>query len=456
MIITFDPMINQSATVDAAFMNMLRCITAACTAAAGTSTLTVNPFVNNTGTVDSTTNCIISIDANTEAGGWTTSSAHNVPNSGAFTGFTANMKAYIADFYNSSGKSAAPYNKLTFSAPYLSTGTTFLTASGGIVATTWNTLGFAPINMTYGCSTATAFGSDSNYHLVPFPTVATQSCHTIGHVGTVNSTIGAAISQSMATGPSMKAHVFKLAVTKDYCILWETSKSNSYNAGYGTTINPTIPNTYIHTDWSYGTLLYAGLRETQSWEDAMNNNPPWNMLQANHTTHSPTGSSDQLASYMSTMNTSGVASSTPILYWSNASYGIQSYLLSSNVASFSLSANKVWSQLYNDDYRTATGLDYPIYEIRDTNTSTISNTFKMPVVDSSTGALVPCAVPIVPRRLEQNTWSPGGALRGIYKSLDMPYSLMKLYFSDGQTFTINGDPYIPIVFNETMYLVRYK
>jgi len=85
MIVTFDPYINNTASGDAIYVNFLRCVTAIATAAANTTTLTVNPYVNNTGTVDNTKNCIVSIDANTEAGGWTTSASHNVPSSATFT-----------------------------------------------------------------------------------------------------------------------------------------------------------------------------------------------------------------------------------------------------------------------------------------------------------------------------------------------------------------------------------
>jgi len=365
------------------------------------------------------------------------------------------MKAYLADFYNSSGKSAYPYNKLTFSAPYISNGSTFVTASTSFTAAAWTTSGVAPINMTFGCSTAPNLAADSNYHVTAYPTVTTQTCHTVGSVGSVNSATGAAIAQSMMTGSAMKAHVFKMAVTKDYCILWETSKSNNWSTGYNASINPSIPNAYIHTDWSYGTILYGGLRETQPWEDALNNNPPWSMMQISHITKSPTGSSDQVASFMTTLNTSGVASSTPTMYWTSTTSAVQSFLLSTYGA-INYNSSKTWTLYWNDDNRQSLGIDYPIFEIRDATQTSLPLTFNMPVVDSSTGALVPCAVPIVPKRTEQNSWNPGGALRGIYKSLDMPYNLMKLYFSDGQTFTINGDPYMPIVFNETMYLIRFK
>lgn len=456
MIITFDPMINSASTTDAAFMNFLRCVTAAATAAAGTSSLTVRPFVNNTGTLDNTKNCIISVDANAEAGGWTTSASHTVVNSGSFTGFTANMKAYLADFYVASGKSAAPYLKLSFSAPYIAGGTSSIAASSGITAVSWNTMGVAPVVMTIGNSTAPNLGADAEYTLNQFVVAATNtSVSLVGGPGTVNSTSGASLAQSMMTGPAMQAHVFKMAITKDYCILWETSKSNSYTAGYSSVINPTIPNSYTHTEWAYGTLMYAGLRETYPWENTLNNNPPWTALQVSHTTKNAGGSTDIVAANMSTVNGTGQASSTPVVYWTNNTYNSLSPI--ATAASTAIyPQNKTWALNYNNDSSGAFGIDYPLFVLRDSGNITGTPIMNMPVADDTTGSLVPCAVPIVIKRLEPSSWHPGGALRGLYKSLDMPYSLMKLYFSENQTFTINGDPYMPIVFNETMYLVRFK
>jgi hypothetical protein len=43
----------------------------------------------------------------------------------------------------------------------------------------------------------------------------------------------------------------------------------------------------------------------------------------------------------------------------------------------------------------------------------------------------------------------------MYKSLDMPITTMKYYFSEGQIFTVGGDPYAPVVFNDSMYLIKW-
>jgi hypothetical protein len=90
-----------------------------------------------------------------------------------------------------------------------------------------------------------------------------------------------------------------------------------------------------------------------------------------------------------------------------------------------------------------------------------TNQFYMPTVDPVTGTAVPSAYPIVTRRLTTGSWTPGGAIRGLYRSLAMPVATMKNYFAPGQTFNIYNsvtattDTYYPIVFNEDMFLVRY-
>ena len=70
MIVTFDvsdgASINGASNPDAKYMNFLRCVTAACTAAAGTTSLTGNPWTSTTA-LDTSKKCIVSIDANTIA-----------------------------------------------------------------------------------------------------------------------------------------------------------------------------------------------------------------------------------------------------------------------------------------------------------------------------------------------------------------------------------------------------
>ena len=82
-------------------------------------------------------------------------------------------------------------------------------------------------------------------------------------------------------------------------------------------------------------------------------------------------------------------------------------------------------------------------------------TINPPQADPVTGLQVPGAYPIIIRRNVNDSYNPGGACCGIYKSLSMPYSNMKNYWTAAnQTFNINGEVYIPFILNEDMWLVR--
>lgn len=462
MIVTFNPMINTAATADAAYMNFLRCVTAACTAAAGTTTLTVNPFTNNTGTVDSTKNCIISIDANTEAGGWSTSASHNVVNSGSFTAI-ASAAAYLykADFYNASGKSGQPYNKMTFHYSGRTTAlyTSYLSSTyayGHTVASFSTT----PImEFTVGCSTTsdwtgTAYPPQGGSTQ---PNTGTQTTSWTLNEFQFNYASSTARANITAFWVSNTSVTYKIAVTANYCVLWEVPNGNSYVSGYsnvcGSSGTPTLSNI---PNASYGTLIYMGKRETQAWENALSNNPPWVAMQIQHTNirsspalATPTGQ-NQVAALMTTINNLGVTSATPSIYYScdHSSVASVMFLTDRTFISNTMSIQTPGT--------TSTGLDIPLFHMRDvTALNAPTNLLTMPSTDPSTGALVPPAYPIMIRKTTNDLWSPGGAIRGLYKSLSAPQSTMKLYFSENQIFTIGSDSYIPIVFNETMYLVRY-
>ena len=464
MIITFDPMINTGASIDAAYMNFLRCITAAATAAAGTTTLTVNPFTNNTGTVDSTKNCIVSIDSNTEAGGWTTSASHNVPNSGAFTAIaSAAAFTYKADFYNASGKSAYPYNKFSAHAIGRTTASMY---SAGIsqyaatpVTTGWGTIG--TVEFTVGCSsssdwTDTAYAPPSSgyYNQSPQNNSFTLNCYSSNYNTSVASRNW--IPSFYVVNTSV---VYKVAVTKDYVIVWEQPKANSYLNGYGNVIGSvSVPNLSARMDLCYGSILYMGLRETQPWEQTLNNNPPWVCFHAQHMSTTGTvatgnpSDTGSAAAYLATINNVGVASTTATRYHVIDNTVLASYL---HRADFTESNGVTQPSFGVADPGRSYGIDCPLYRMRDTyGAADITTILHAPVADPDTGALVPPAHPIVFKRTTSDSWTGGGAARGIYKSLSMSWPTMKNYFSDGQTFTVGSDTYMPIVFNETMYLIR--
>lgn len=493
MIVTFNTMINTSATADAAFMNFLRCVTAIATAPAGTTSLTVNPYVNNTGTTDATKNCIVSIDANSEAGGWTTSSAHNVPATSTFTAVaSAAADTYKADFYTDSGKTGMPYLKMTFHA------TNQTTDCGSLwfpTNQTYNVLSnfatYVPfVFVTFGCSINSAWTAGDAYtpsvSNTPYNKATTTTKNNTtsptsvtlnAHHNYYNTTSGSPWQYYHGWSslyPKSTTVTFRMAVTKDYCIIWEVVSGNSYGTGWSTSTNTGV--TYAQLP-HYGSIFYMGLRETQSWENSQSNNPPWVAWSALHSGSSGTGSTSGVtgsivpnlaAGYFYTYNSSGVISATPQRYMSYNTMTGDDYV--TGTPSYTVNTN------------STVGISSPIFITGQSGTTPSVNTggagangstsFSvfpyLPVTDPISGSLVPPAYPITIKiggggttTLANIAHNQGGACRGIYKSLNMPWSIATTYWTGAtQTFNIVNpvtgatDSYIPIMFNTCMYLVR--
>jgi hypothetical protein len=272
--------------------------------------------------------------------------------------------------------------------------------------------------------------------------------------------------------PYNPAVYIKMAVTEDYCILWEHPKGNSYAnnytglAGSATLIaNTTV--TQNRLDYSHGRLIYMGLRETQPWEDELNNNPPWVAMQFTH----PAGnlragtqllpfSDDFYAAYMATKNDAGVTTANASIHVTSDTYRYVGATWNNATTMYTTAAPSRGFQPFQiyPDYAAGQNsmLDMPLFTRRQTVASWAANTSPyLPSTDPVTGSLVPPAVPLVIKRSAYNTWNPGGQVRGMYKSLDMPITTMKYYFSEGQIFTVGGDPYAPVVFNDSMYLIKW-
>lgn len=472
MIVTFQPTINTGADVTACYLNFLRCVTAIATAPAGTTSLTVNPYTASN-TIDSTKNCIISIDANTEAGGWTTSASHNVPSSGnntpsTYTAIsTAAAFLYKADFYNASGKSTYPYKKLCFHS-----------YNGGTSYNYWSSVSTYPamdksqINanaganmlVTFGCSTTTdwtsttfppAYGNSTARYNDPGNQTTS---YTLNH----NTTSGAMYNQGPGMVYTDTTIQYHMAVTADYCIIWESKVGDTYANGYFNTSTAGNGTTYWNRS-RYGSIYYMGLRNTQPWENAQNNNVPWVCWQYNSDRNSNGGinapySHSQVAAFMLTNNNSGVVSTTPYVYVTQNKYDVAFFN-----GEFRNSRRSALSAAHH--YSAASELDVPIFVTRamsagliagSTENGASSNMLYMPQTDPVSGAQVPGAYPINISRCYDGDWNAGGSCRGIYKSLSMPYATMKNYWqAAGQTFTINGDPYLPFVLWEDMWLVRF-
>jgi hypothetical protein len=287
---------------------------------------------------------------------------------------------------------------------------------------------------------------------------------------------------------------FFLSVTANYCILWEQSSLNNYNNSpfYANDMNgsssgtggqiPTYSNSSYTGSTYYGSIYYGGLRETQAWENAISTNPPWVVMQyAFHRFSTPPSSTSStmqsamnfISAYLCTINDSGVVNTTPTTYVCSNYYQGPSFhfdLPSGGTPSYSNFYTGYGGAQSNTGSSPYGGVLSP-FITRDFSSSapsyiqngsqSLTNQYYMPTVDPVTGTAVPSAYPIVARRITSGSWTPGGAIRGLYRSLTMPIATMKNYFAPGQTFNIYNsvtattDTYYPIVFNEDMFLVRY-
>ena len=478
MIVSFNPMAltPSGSTADASYMNFLRCVKAICTAASGTSSITVNPFTNNTGTIDSTKNCIISIISNTEAGGWTESTRSNVVSSGSFTSFSSQTwSTYnVFDAYNSSGKGLLPYNKLCFCPnPATSSSLPIYGTSNSVPYNQLTTYPYAC--MTFGSSTSTDW-TDTRFVPGGNPSTITAGVgyqyNVAGASGSGYQNQSITLNAQHSTNGTPSSYdsfrtndpnrIFYMAVTANYCILWEQNVNNSYNTSpyYANPLSNTGAPTYATNTNFYGSIMYGGLRETQAWENAIASNPPWVCFKydfqryATGATNQPYGD-NSIGAYLCTINDSGVVNTTPTIYWSGNNYStsyfdqLNNYNIQNNNGASS-SGQGLAQPFFTKDW-AATGNMGTYY----------TNQFYMPVVDPTTGTFVPSAYPIIARRITSGSWTPGGAIRGLYRSLSMPIATMKNYFAPNQTFNIYNavtattDTYLPIIFNEDMFLVRF-
>lgn len=486
MLVTFNPRINTGSTNEAVYMNFLRCVRAICTAAAGTSSLTINPFTNNTGTIDNTRNCIISIDANTEGGGWTESASSNVVQSGSFTSIiSAAHGLYKFDCFNASGKGSLPFMKMTFHST-VQTGTPAGTPYGNgnmykCRRDSWNSYSY--MQFTYGASTTNDWTGNNSNSYVPagiagnqYPNYSTQSTSwTMNVYGANDSSVPSTEMSPMFYMNNPQVN-YRIAVTANYCIIWEVHTSNSYTNGFS---NPftTVPSSGLASS-SFGGLIYMGLRETQAWENSRSDNPPWVAMQVHHSNIYGSGPyigagaasyptpPNNVATYMATINDSGIPSATAQRFASMERYDQVSHLFGTrlNLPTFPQGSAGKGPTNGLTSVQDLIGITTPLWQGRNNGmdaVATYSNQLYMPTVDTTTGTGVPSAYPIVIRTMTPGLWNAGGAIRGLYKSLSMPIATMRNYFAGGQTFSIYNavtattDTYLPIVFAETMYLVRY-
>lgn len=461
MIVTFNPFYG---SVDSTYVNFLRCVTAIATAAAGTTDLVVNPYTNNAGTIDTTNNCIVSIDANTEAGGWTVGASpyHNVPDTATFTAVNSTTPwttSYQANLYNTNTtKSDTPYLNLCFHAvPHNATGSAYSYGVSQRGLSTFST--YSPyVHMTFG-------SLDTPYLPQPYTSPSGLNSSNAYKYHTMNGYFSTSTAYNVSSFSmydySSYTVVFKMAVTKDYCIIWEEDVDNNYTSGYSNQIRPRS-SSYGSNKYTYGRLMYGGLRTTQGWEASRPDNTPWVAFDTNHMVpyRSPAGSSypnsaDSAAAYMATYNYSGTQvapTKRQVLPYSYSS-SPDTYAFSTLFSPGASGQRGEISKSGNEQ-----DLEMPLYhqQLKPTfQTSQNYTTTNPPVFDEQAQALVPGAYPIVFRAVNHDGTNAGGRALGIYKSMSSyNYDHMQTIWLDGQTFMVDGEEYMPIVFHTEMYLIR--
>jgi hypothetical protein len=485
MIVTFRPTINNASDYTACYLNFLRCVTAIATAPAGTTSLTVNPYTASN-TIDTTKNCIVSIDANAEAGGWLTSASHNVPSSGTNTPavYTALASAaaflYKADFYNSSTKSTYPFDKLCFHSYNDSTDaagntyeTSYVTPPGFSLTTKYARSNITAnvlnnVLITYGCSSTSDWtdnkfppGSGTATGLINDTSVQKTSwtLNAFAHFQTgsnyINNTFGLNYTDTTVE--------YHMAITADYCVIWESKVGDTHAAGYFTTATggngAGSPHHMNYERW--GHVFYMGLRETQAWENSQPDNVPWVAWQymAGSTNNNGYFANQRfppnnIAAHMCTMNNL-MQVQTPAKIYRSVNKGVNGQVFFTTMQDRALTA---YNSAYRGDGVVWKEIDTPLFYTRrmDNITANTSNNIYTPVFDPVTGLQVPPAYPIKISRSYTGDFNAGGACRGIYKSLSMPYATIKqVWQSPNQTFTIGSDTYIPFCLDTDMWLVRF-
>jgi hypothetical protein len=164
---------------------------------------------------------------------------------------------------------------------------------------------------------------------------------------------------------------------------------------------------------------------------------------------------NNVSAFMNTMNNSMIVQTPAKVYRSvNKDYNYNIFF--STVQDRALTA---YSTSYSIGYQAyIKELDTPLFVTkRMSNTTTnTSNNLYTPVFDAVTGLQVPPAYPIKISRSFNSDFNAGGACRGIYKSLSMPYATIKqVWQAPNQTFTIGTDTYLPFCLDTDMWLVRF-
>lgn len=388
-------------------MNLMQAIKVVATAGAGT---TPSLKALTSATNRSTTEMITVID-NTEAGGWSVGSDDNipaVPGSGTF--YNSGLSTYYTlDLYNSSTNSPSyPYHKIT-----IRTGGegTYYFNNG------WESYPYC--NAYHGATTASNFSSSdwTNY-------AATR----VTVRGSYQYPLGALYI------PDYSGTTVTLAVTQNYMHL-------------------IAPNS----------IISMGYRETQSWETNYSDNPPVCNF------HADTRANAASAYYPSScfmwsryINNSGQFGG-PLRYGQASGSNSQNAYPNPVTGSADNNSGGGYTNIAalrsNNPYwiRANGSIATPLFLLTAHQGS--YQALYAPVSDSTSGALVPPAYPIMFSSYQGGSFNPGGKMLGIYKSLSTAgqYTASTFYTAN-QTYVVNGDNYYPAVLTGAgqydLFLVR--
>lgn len=412
--------------------NVLRAIKEVCTANAGT-TPTCNVISGPTGTFEA--NQMITVLANTEAGGWSVDTANgNIGNT--YSATFANV--YQLHLYNETGKSSMPYKCFTYR---LNPNYAFGTSSYQQYPSAMVQYGVSN-NTVYGQTPYTALTVGNN----AVSTVVTDYQNSWTSLTNTNIVPHiSSLSNAIVPGHYNLGEFF-LASTADYIIMFQ-------------------PNNYI---------LYCGTRFTQAWEDSFTDNPPICGF-----FHTRLNMVHDIMMYTRLMNTSNSVSTaaelidhkiaTPTQGGSPTSFSNNIYHPYHIVTGMQRGSsiyggfnNRYSARMHGSPQSSANTannwiapLFYSCAHAREATRQNWSTDFGgngrwyqgvpyAPVYDSSTQTFQPPAIPIT-FSFYGVRFTPGGRIKGMFKSLSGPLNFLNQYSAHEQDFnvTINGntEPY---------------
>lgn len=424
MLVVIDP---KSATTDEKIraINLLRAVKAVATAGAGT-TPSCLAWTTSTGTTGAE---MITVIANTEAGGWSAGAQDSVPSSG---GFTTTTDTYKMDLYvTNTGCSTYPHHKFC-----MAVGDQYNSAN--LFSGNYTT--YPNIIWWYGAHTATNMGTSGAFW--------TSTTEIPSFRQTKGATYGNSYGHLMPNDGA-----FMMACTANYIHFVNL---------YGTA--------YTNAGLSYGTngggnwVVANGYRDTQSWETtsayAASAPPVCSFAVDCRTNYNSAGYPAYSWAWMQSINTSNTIVA-PKVYANSAFEGSSSVNGAYMNPVTGSSGSKGSSFISDMDYQRGNGPDTRSVRVTTSNSIALP-LFTMsahaynnggstipPVWDSSTGALVPPAYPIVFSNAYCTTtyprMAPGGAMKGIYKSLSTANAgyNMTNYVTLNQTYVVNGENYFP-------------